>query len=33
MMKQTSQQLKNTANKYFDYNEMIKLVVGSMESN
>jgi len=33
MMKQTSQQLKNTANKYFNYNEMIKLVVGSMESN
>ena len=33
MMKQTPQQLKETANKYFDYNSMIKLVVGSMENN
>ncbi len=33
MMKQTPQQLKNTAIKYFNYNDMIKLVVGSMNNN
>ena len=30
MMKQTPQELLKTANKYFNYNDMIKLVVGSM---
>ena len=30
MMKQTPQQLQETANKYFNYDEMIKLVVGEM---
>lgn len=33
MMQQTPQQLKNTANKYFNYGDMIKLVVGSMDDN
>ena len=33
MMKQTPQQLKDTANKYFDYSDMIKLVVGTMMNN
>ena len=33
MMEQTPQQLKKTAIKYFDYNDMIKLVVGSMKNN
>ncbi len=33
MMKQTPQQLQETANKYFNYNDMIKLVVGEMDNN
>ena len=33
MMEQTPQQIKNTANKYFDYSKMIKLVVGSLKNN
>ena len=33
MMKQTPQQLQEIAIKYFNYNDMIKLVVGEMDNN
>jgi predicted Zn-dependent peptidase len=33
MMKQTPQQLQETANKYFNYENMIKLVVGDINNN
>jgi len=33
MMKQTPQQLQETANKYFNFDNMIKLVVGDVNSN
>lgn len=33
MMEQSPEQLLDTANKYFNYNDMIKLIVGSLDKN